>query len=44
MKHLKPKQRIVWGFNPMSRTVPSKKRYNLKKAKAALKKVLSDTI
>jgi len=27
------KQRITWGFNPIERVVPSKKRYNRQKAK-----------
>ena len=27
------KQRVTWGFNPVTRTVPSKKNYNRKKLK-----------
>ena len=34
----KIKQRVVWGFNPVSRVVQSKKRYNRKKLKQQLKK------
>ena len=29
----KPKARVVWGFNPVARVVPSKKRYSRKKVK-----------
>jgi len=29
----KLKQRITWGFNPTTRTIPSKKIYNRKKLK-----------
>ena len=32
------KKRITWGFNPVIRTVPSKKVYNRFKNKQALKK------
>ncbi|MCF6245430.1 MAG: hypothetical protein L3J43_10410 [Sulfurovum sp.] len=38
MKIKTPKQRIVWGFSPVSRIVPSKKRYNRKKENGQLKK------
>jgi len=34
----KPKARIIWGFNPVSRVVPSKKRYSRKQNKNMLKK------
>ena len=40
MKHVKPKSRIVWGFNPVSRTVPSKKRFNRRREKSVWKKEL----
>ncbi|MFC2073796.1 hypothetical protein ACFLR3_00950 [Campylobacterota bacterium] len=30
------KQRIVWGFNPVTRKVPSKKRYNRTRLKGEL--------
>jgi hypothetical protein len=31
----KIKQRVIWGFNPVSRVVPSKKIYNRKKIKGS---------
>lgn len=31
------KKRITWGFNPVTRVVRSKKKYNRKKDKQALK-------
>jgi hypothetical protein len=34
----RPKARVTWGFNPVSRVVPSKKRYSRKKDKQMLKK------
>jgi hypothetical protein len=34
----KLKTRIVWGFNPVSRVVKSKKLYNRKKSKQQLKR------
>jgi hypothetical protein len=34
----KLKIRVVWGFNPVSRVVKSKKHYNRKKEKMAMKK------
>jgi hypothetical protein len=36
MKKIKP--RVIWGFNPVSRVVQSKKRYNRKQLKQQLKK------
>ncbi len=33
MKVKKPKQRVVWGFNPITRVVQSKKRYSRKNYK-----------
>ena len=33
MKVKKAKKRITWGFSPVSRVVPSKKRYSRKKLK-----------
>jgi hypothetical protein len=33
-----PKARVTWGFNPVSRVVPSKKRYTRKNVKNLLKK------
>ena len=33
-----PKARVTWGFNPVSRVVPSKKKYSRKKLKLQLKK------
>lgn len=33
-----PKQRVTWGFNPVSRTVPSKKVYKRTQDKQLLKK------
>jgi hypothetical protein len=42
MKKIKSaKKRVVWGFNPVSRVVPSKKIYSRKKIKSQLKKMLS---
>jgi hypothetical protein len=32
----KIKQRFTWGFNPVSRVVPSKKLYNRKKSKGII--------
>lgn len=40
MKHVKSKSRIVWGFDPVSRTVSSKKRFNRQKEKSVWKKEL----
>ena len=37
LKIKKPKTRVVWGFNPVTRVVPSKKIYNRKKHKAIRK-------
>jgi hypothetical protein len=34
------KTRVVWGFNPVSRVVKSKKLYSRKKMKNQLKKVI----
>jgi hypothetical protein len=34
----KTKQRVVWGFNPVTRVVKSKKLYNRQKSKQTLKK------
>lgn len=40
MKKSQPiKQRIVWGFDPVTRVVPSKKRYHRQEQKAVLRKV-----
>ena len=33
-----PKSRVTWGFNPVARVVPSKKRYSRKNIKTQLKK------
>jgi len=33
-----PKARVTWGFNPVSRVVPSKKKYSRKNVKDQLKK------
>jgi hypothetical protein len=38
MKSKTAKQRITWGFSPVSRTVPSKKRYSRIRVKAALRR------
>ena len=35
------KKRVIWGFNPISRTVPSKKVYNRLKDKEELNKEIS---
>jgi len=35
IKIKKPKQRVIWGFNPVSRVLPNKKRYNRKKYKVS---------
>ncbi len=32
------KHRVTWGFNPVTRVVPSKKNYNRKREKQRLKK------
>lgn len=40
MKVKTPKARVTWGFNPVTRTVPSKKRYSRKKLKAEIKKYI----
>lgn len=39
MKLKQHSQRVVWGFNPVSRTVPSKKRYSRKKVKQDFKNI-----
>ena len=39
-KRIKP--RITWGFNPVSRIVPSKKGYRRARAKALVRKELSN--
>jgi len=36
------KKRVIWGFNPVSRSVPSKKVYNRLKNKQVLKKEFSN--
>jgi hypothetical protein len=33
-----PKKRIIWGFDPVTRTVPSKKSYSRKGIKVNIKK------
>ncbi len=38
IKPTEPKRRIVWGFNPASRTLPSKKIYNRSKGKQLIQK------
>ncbi len=38
MKVRKLKSRIIWGFNPRARTVPSKKIYVRSKEKSSLRK------
>ena len=40
MKIRAPKVRITWGFDPVSRVLPSKERYSRKKEKNELKKGL----
>jgi len=37
MKVKTPKARVIWGFSPVSRTVPSKKRYSRTKIKQECK-------
>jgi hypothetical protein len=38
IKVKKLKQRVIWGFNPVTRVVKSKKRYNRQKSKQIIKK------
>jgi hypothetical protein len=38
-----PKARVTWGFNPVSRVVPSKKKYSRKNVKDQLKKGSMET-
>ncbi len=40
MKVKTPKARITWGFSPVSRVVPSKKRYSRAKIKQECKGIL----
>ncbi|MCK5677608.1 MAG: hypothetical protein KAH72_03955 [Flavobacteriaceae bacterium] len=39
MKKISFKKRITWGFSPVTRTVPSKKRYSRSKEKVTLSAV-----
>ena len=37
-----PKSRVTWGFNPVARVVPSKKRYSRKKVKHEDRGIMSE--
>jgi len=39
-----PKARITWGFNPVSRVVPSKRGYSRNKAKHATKNIITEEL
>ena len=41
-RNVKMKPRVRWDFNPVTRVVPSAKRYRRSKAKAAFRKALRD--
>jgi hypothetical protein len=43
MKVKTPKARVTWGFNPVSRVVPSKKRYSRKKQKQAIRRHIDES-
>ncbi|BDY11955.1 hypothetical protein [Hydrogenimonas cancrithermarum] len=38
MKKIRIKKRVTWGFNPVSRIVPSKKRYDRKRERRKVQK------
>jgi pullulanase/glycogen debranching enzyme len=44
MKNKKVKKRIVWGFNPVSRVVLSKKYYSRNRQKTELQKIRSKNV
>ena len=40
----KPKRRILWGFDPTTRTVPSRRRYRRSQARAQKRREIADAV
>ena len=40
----KPKSRIHWGFDPVTRTIPSRRRYRRSQAKAQKRRDIADAL
>jgi len=40
----KPKHRILWGFDPTTRTIPSRRRYRRSQASAQKRREIADAL